>query len=127
MTFSFSTAELAGLQAAQDGHMMDTCTIDAYTESTLNAYGMPATSYVSGSAIACGFEPATPKEGAGSADAPMMDARLRLPIGTTITAQDRITITARHGVSITATTYEVVGDVKRGPSGLWLDLKRVPL
>lgn len=113
------------MQAVQQAHMMDTCTIDAYTEGGTNDLGMPSTSYVSGSAIACGFEPVTPDEGVGSADVPMLDARLRLSISTSITPHDRVTVTHRFGVAVTHVTFEVVGEIKRGPSGLWLDLKKV--
>ncbi len=122
---SFSAAELAGLQAAQQAHMMDTCTVDVYTDAGADAYNNPNPSWVSGSALACGFMATKDDEGNAAGDVPVRDARLRLPIATVITSKDRITITKRHGVSITPVTYGVVGTPQRGPSGLVVALELV--
>ena len=121
----FSTSDLAFMQATQEAHMMDECTIDVYTEGAANELGLPGVSYVSGVAVKCGFEPVKPEDGVGAADVPMLDAKLRLPVSTSITPHDRVTVTSRFGVAVTSVTFEVVGEVKRGPSGLWLDLVKV--
>lgn len=126
MSWAFSVAELAGLQAAQDAHMMDTCTIDVYTNAGADTYGNPNPSWVAGSPMACGFQPSAIDEELDTSHVPTIDAKLRLPIGTTIDPQNRITITKRHGVTLSPSRrFEIVGEAKRGPSGLVLDLKAV--
>ena len=122
---SFSTAELAALQAAQDAHMMDACTIDAYSTGAADAYGNPSDSWASGSEMDCGFEQAKPREIMGTTRVPEWDARLRLPIETSVDPRDRITVTKRHGVAVTPVTYEILGSPRRGPSGLVVDLVRI--
>lgn len=125
MTYAFTQTELTALQAAQDVHMMDTCTIDRWSASD-NAYNLPSPTWTSSAALACGYEVIEPQELMRSTtDAPAFDARLRLPISTTIDPKDRITITKRHGVAITPIVHEVVGDPERGPSGLVLKLRKV--
>lgn len=126
MSWAFSTDELAGLQAAQEAHHMDTCTIDVYTDAGADAFGNPNPSWVAGSALACGFQPSVPDEELDASHVPVFDAKLRLPIGTTVNPQNRITITKRHGVTLSPSrTFEIVGEPKRGPSGLVVELKAV--
>lgn len=122
---SFSTSELTAMQAAQDGHMMDTCTVDAYADGGPDAYGNSDPSWTPGSAIVCGFKPVKVAEGLEASEVPLKDAVIRLPIGTSLTNLDRITVTHRHGVAVTNVTYAIVGEAKRGPSGLQVDVKRV--
>lgn len=121
----FSSAELAAMRSVQDAHMMDTCTIDVYTEGAANDYGAEVVSWVSGAAIACGFHPVATDELLDSSDVPVLDAKLRLPIATVIASVDRVTITQRHGVAVPAVQYELMGEPLRGPSGLVCELKMV--
>ncbi len=126
MSWVFTTAELTGLQTAQDVHMMDTCTIDVYTDAGADAFGNPNPSWVAGVAMACGFRSDVIDEELDTSNVPIIDAKVRLPIGTTINPQNRITITKRHGVTLSPSRrFEIVGEPKRGPSGLVLDLKAV--
>lgn len=123
--YAFTATELAAMQAHQAAHMMDTCTVDAWSAGT-NAYNLPSPTWTSGAAIACGYEVMQPDEAmATTTDAPVFDARLRLPITTAIDPRDRITITKRHGAAIVPIVHEVVGDVERGPSGLVVKLRKV--
>lgn len=122
----FSKDELALMQAHQAYHMMDTCTVDVCTDAGADAFGNPNPSWVASDPIKCGLRMTAPDEGALNADAPLMDAQLRLPIDTSISSKDRITITHRHGVPITPNeTYMLIGEPKRGPSGLVCDLEIV--
>jgi len=121
---SFSTTELARMQATQNAAMQDTCQIGAYTAGSAGTYGMVAVTYTYGDALSCGLEHLSPREMLPSTDAPTIDARIRLPVGTTITSRDLVKITYRYGVELgTAQVYQVVGPPRRGPSGLVCDLR----
>lgn len=124
-SYSFSTLDLAGMQAAQDAHMMDTCTIDVYTIGSTDAYGAPVPTWPAGSPLSCGFHVFKVDEVLGQTMVPTADAQVRLPIGTALGAKDRITVTKRFGVAVTNVSYVIVGDAVRGPSGLVVNLKRV--
>lgn len=125
MDYTFATPDLAGMQTTQDEHMMDTCTIGTYTTSSTDDYGAPIPTWPAGSPISCGFRVFRVDEVLGQTMVPTADAQVRLPIGTSFGPKDRITITHRHGVNVTDQAYGIVGDAKRGPSGLVVDLRRV--
>jgi hypothetical protein len=117
--------ELDRLAVAQEWHMGDTCQVLAYS-STQDAYNVPVATYTAGSEIACGFGRTSPSRGLDRALVPQADAELRLPLGTAVTAQDRIRITQRLGEELDpAEDYEIVGPTWQGPSGLVLKLKKV--
>jgi len=124
-SYSFSTLDLSGMQAAQDNHMMDTCTIDRYTDGGTDPYGAPTPTWVSDDPIACGFHVFKVDEVLGQTKVAIAAAQVRLPIGTTLDLKDRITITKRHGVAVDNVSYAIAGDPVRGPSGLLVDLERV--
>jgi hypothetical protein len=55
-----------------------------------------------------------------------INVTVRLPITTTIKATDHVKITHRFGVALsTAQIYEVIGEIRRGPSGLQVDLQEI--
>jgi hypothetical protein len=121
----FSAAELAGMRRTQDDHMMDTCTVDAYAAGATDAYGNPVAAWTAAAPIFCGYRPVKLADQMDLSKVPAFDATLRLPIGTAIDPRDRITITQRHGAAVTPFTLEIVGEPKRGPSGLVLELRKV--
>lgn len=104
--------------------MQDTCLILAYS-STTDTYGNPVAYYAPGDATSCGLEHVNPREVQASGEVPVIQARLRLPIDTSIDERDRVQITHRYGGAVTAQTFEIVGPVKRGPSGIVLNLRMV--
>jgi len=121
---SFTADELSRMQAAQSAAMQDTCVIQSYAR-TLDSYGSPAATYTDGSAIACGVEMTAGRENHRTdLTAERIDATIRLPIATSIKATDRIKVTHRYGVAATQ-VYEVVGEIRRGPSGLRVDVLAV--
>jgi hypothetical protein len=122
---AFSAGELAAMQATQEAHMMDTCVIQVFTAGARNAAGIKAVSYVDGSAIACGFHIKTVADQLEATKVKTTKPELRLPLATVVTGKDRIKLTHRYGVAITAEIYQIVGEPKRGPSGLVLELERV--
>lgn len=121
----FTAAELADMQATQSGHMMDTCLIQVFAAGSVNAWNVPASGYTNGSAIFCGYEAVSGDEMQGETEVVEIDGRFRLPFGTAVKPTDRIKLTHRHGVAVTAEYYEIVGQARRGPSGLVVDVVRV--
>jgi SPP1 family predicted phage head-tail adaptor len=113
------------MQGAQEAAMQDTCKIGVYSR-TLDTYGGPVETWTEGSAIACGVEMTTGQENRrADLTAERIDATVRLPIGTSIKATDRVKVTHRFGADTTDITYDVVGEIRRGPSGLQVDLQEI--
>lgn len=123
----FSTAELTAMQAAQVAAMQDTCTINTYSE-TVNSYGAVVGAWSAGTAQVCGLDMRGGKEVHGNDNTIVItDATIRLPFDTVVDMRDHITVTHRFGVAITPIVYGIVGPIRRGPSGIRLDLQKVTL
>ena len=121
----FTTGELAALETDQEAHMMDTCTIGAY-RAVPDGYGIPTPTYTAGSAIICGLNENVRQEVQSRGEVVMVDAVLRLPVGTVVDSRDRITITHRFGGELTVKpVYNIIGNPRRGASGLLLNLALV--
>jgi head-tail adaptor len=122
----FTAADLANMRAAQEEHMLDTCIVQSYAR-TLDTYGSPVETWTDGSAIACGLKMTTGRENRrADMTTERIDATIRLPLATTIKGTDRIKVTKRFGVILsTPQIYDVVGEIRRGPSGLQVDLQTV--
>lgn len=120
----FSVDELSLMQTYQEAAMQDTCVIEQYGETT-DEYNNPNPFYTDSDALDCGLEHLNPREVHGTGQVPIIDARLRLPLDTEIDTRDRIRITYRFGVALTTPErYEIIGQPRRGPSGLVIDLKK---
>ena len=123
---TLSTLELTQMRADQAGHYNDTCIVQTHS-STQNLVNEPVASWTDGSAISCGFE-MTGGDERQQADGTLLvvDAIVRVPIGTTVTEVDRVKITKQHGSTLgTALVFSVIGKPQRGPSALVIDLQRV--
>jgi head-tail adaptor len=122
----FTTGELATMQATQYGSLQDTCIIQSYA-MTLDAYGAEVATYTDGSAIDCGLNMTPARERrTAEMNVERIDATIRLPLATSIKTTDRVKVTYRFGVILsTALVFEVVGSIRRGPSGLQVDLLAV--
>jgi len=113
------------MRSTQDGAMQDTCRIGAYTSAD-DGYNLPTPTYVYGDEVVCGLDLMRSQEQHASGEVPVIDAILRLPIGTVIDERDRIRIEQRYNEEITVPqVFEIEGPVDRGPSGLRLDLRLV--
>lgn len=117
------------MRSTQDGAMQDTCRIGAYT-SVDDGYNLPTPTYTYGDEVVCGLELAPyrgeAREEQASGEVPVIDAVLRLPLATVIDERDRIRIEQRYNEEITTPqVFEIEGPVKRGPSGLRLELRLV--
>jgi len=126
MSFDFTASDLASMRDAQTGHMMDTCYIQALTQTT-NTFGEVVNSWAdSGSAVDCGLDMKPGSEVRGTNKTVVQyDATLRLAITTTIDETQRIRVTKRFGESITPIIYDIVSPIQRGPSGIRLLLNKV--
>ena len=127
MAYQFTAAELTGLRAAQDGHMLDTGNMQPVTV-TQDSFGQMVETWPSNSAdIACGLDMRPGSERHG----PQMtvteyDATVRLPIGTSVDLRDRFRVTKRFGETLaTSLVFEIQSPIQRGPSGIRLLLRRV--
>jgi hypothetical protein len=132
---SFGSAELSRLQSTQESAMQDRAVRLMYQE-TADDYGNPSPHYqtmggeefpldfpAAYADLICGLEHLNPEEMQNTGEVPRITARLRLPIDTVIDERDRIQMTHRYGVPLdTEQVFEIVGPVRRGPSGLVLDL-----
>lgn len=122
---TFTSTELANMQSSQETHMMDTCVlVKRVATGTVDSYGHPifATSETTSE---CGLDLRASKE-VINAEARWYDARIRLPLDTEYANIDHIIVTHRHGVAVDRLRYTLVGDPRRGPSGLVADLRSDP-
>ncbi len=122
----FTTAELSRLQSTQVSAMQDTCILQTYTAaSASSAYGYGyGGGYSDTVPVACGLDMSPSREVMEGAQIALPDARLRLPLGTSIINVDRVRVTHRYGVALsTPLVYDVIGLPERGPSGLQLNLR----
>jgi head-tail adaptor len=120
-----TSTDLANLQTYQTASMLDTCIIQSYA-MTLDDYGAEVDTYTDGSAIACGVNMTPASESrTATMNVERIDATIRLPIATVIKSTDRVKVTHRFGVAITNIVFEVVGSIRRGPSGLQVALRVV--
>ncbi len=127
----FTIGELDQMQATQEAAMMDSCVLLKRSDGASDGYGYPGALWTESAPLSCGLDVgarliASGGEAMGQTQAPLSDARLRLPIGTDITQIDRLKVTHRFGVVLASPVmYSVIGVRKQGPSGLVLDLRLV--
>ena len=122
-----SAAEVTAIQSDFDNAMADTCQIGADT-GTQSSYSPDPDdpNWVYGGTLACGVNTHRPEEALELGQATLTDATIRVPVGTTVTGEDRVRVTKRHGSTLgTAEVYAVKGDPRRGISGLILNCLRV--
>ena len=120
----FSTADLTNMRVAQDDHMMDTCKFGTATQ-TADSHGQLIETFAYGADVICGLDMRPGSERHGTDKTVVnYDATIRLPIAYAPDSIDRVRVTKRHGEALgVALTYNIVGPVQRGPSGVRLLLK----
>lgn len=120
--------EIAQMRVTQQAAMMDTCRRLVWTYIGDDELGNPIYDYVPGATLVCGLNPDPATELAGDTQLTVADARLRLPIGTVLDNRDRLEILTRNGEALSPTlVYEILGQPRRGVTGLILDLRTVRL
>ena len=127
MTFDFTAADLTSMRSAQTGHMMDSCYLQALTQ-TFNTFGEEVNSWAdSGSEIDCGLDMSPGSETRGTDKTVVKyDAILRIAITELPTELKRIRVTKRFGETLTTPLiYDIVSPIQRGPSGFRILLNKV--
>ena len=122
---TFTTDDLSFFQTTQETYMQDTGKVGTYSVAE-NTYGEMIVTYTFGDAMDCGFRHLTAREIERLEGIALpVDAEIRLAIDTTITGKDQFKLTHRFSVDVTDETYQVVGEPRRGPSGLQVFLRLV--
>ena len=126
LDYSFTANDLTAMREAQDSHMLDTGNVQTVT-LTVDSFGQQVESYPTNeTAIACGLDMRPGSERHGIEKVVIeYDATVRLPIGTTVTEDDRFRVTKRFGETLTtALTFDIISPIQRGPSGIRLMLRK---
>ena len=114
----------AMMQAIQADLYHDTGRVMKYTAPGVGNWGpIGQPSYPAQTAISCGFKPGRVREVMDNGQVVMAQPELRLPLGTAVTALDRFEVTHRYGEALTTTEVYAITGIRRGPSGLVLDLE----
>lgn len=108
--------------------LQDKCQVGVYS-TVQNNYGELVPGYTWGSEIKCGFDPTGGQERPRPEMTPLIvNATVRLPLGTAINTTDRIRITKRYRTTLTtALEFEIIGAPQTGPSGIVLELSEVTI
>jgi hypothetical protein len=111
------------LAAVQMAHMQDQCNIGRHVSSGTSSLGDPVDFWPYTTGTVCGLEMTGGTEQyKGQIFSTPVDAILRLPKGTEISVEDKILM-----VSGTASgdTFEVIGEPRKGPTGIRINLRRI--
>ena len=122
---ALTTDQLSRMQDANEAAMWDTCTLVTRVENGVDGYGHPVIIWNEATeGTPCGLDLRSSYEVLRTTQAPLYDARLRLPIATDITYVSRVIVTHRHGVELdTPYVFDIIGQPRRGPQGLLVELK----
>ena len=119
--------DLSWMREVQEAAMLDTCYLQALSE-TQDTMGQHVKSWADrGNALACGLEM---RPGSETRNADMTitkyDAVIRLPITAVPAIGERIRVTKRFGETLdTALLFQVNSPIQRGPSGIRVTLEIV--
>ena len=95
------------IKGATEDTFFDNCILVTYS-GIQDSYGDVIQANISGAEISCGFEIVNgSKNYRGDIVVSEVDAKVRLPLGTTITPQDYINITKRNGAVVSGFSYSV--------------------
>ena len=122
---AFSDTDLANMKLTQEGHMMDTCVLQAAVQTADTYNQLVETWPADADAISCGLDMRPGSERHGIDNTVInYDATVRLPFATAPDLKDRVKITKRFGTALAAPLeYDIVGPIQKGPSGVRLLLK----
>jgi len=122
-----SAIDLAKMRSVQVDSLHDKCTLRQRMVDGVDPYGMPVIGQpIETLNVACGFKPKKVDEILGNAEVTMIEAELRLPLGTNVTGLDQITLTHRYGELMSeARKYKVNGTPVPGATGIVIQLVKV--
>lgn len=116
--------DIVRLKAEAQGMFRDKCKVGVATFSDVHDPTSLAWSY--GAELSCGFDASQSDETVDGAEATITDAVIRVPVGTSVNADDRIKITVRNFATLgTPEIYAVVGAPRLGMTALLCNVKRV--
>jgi hypothetical protein len=117
------TQDISRFKSVQESSLFDTCTVDKYSE-TLGDYHDLIKSWISEAEIKCGISfTGGNKSYSDEETKTTKTISIRLPLGTNVNTQDRITITKRLGTT-TNLQYQIIS-VDTGTGILVLTCSRV--
>lgn len=121
---ALTAQQMTRMQATQEAHMMDVGHVLTFDEGEKGKDNVRKARWILQPSTICGFQFANKTgETLGRADVPVVDAKLRLPLGTEVCSWDRFRLTHRLGnVLDVAVDYEIKGEPRVGPSGIYCDL-----
>ena len=108
--------------------MMDACYVMTYQAAALNRYGKPEPARYESSVntVACGLGYTQSSSTEHRDEVSTMRTAIRLPLDTLVTAKDRVKVIRRFGSALSQVgTYKVLGAIRRGPSGLTMNVALV--
>jgi hypothetical protein len=118
------TLDIPRFKTVQESSLFDSCTVDKFTE-ILGEYHDLIKSWISGAEIRCGISfTGGNKSYSDEETKTTKTISIRLPLGTNVNTQDRISITKRLGTSITNSQYQIIS-VDTGIGILVLTCKKV--
>lgn len=122
----FTDKELTGMMMAQETHMMDEAIRMAWS-SVKDVLNADVPTWTDGRTLICGVDMTGGSEQRdGGRIVVRWDARIRLPLGTTLDLRDRFRIKSRFGSPVlSGLVYEIVSPPEEGPSGIVLNLRKV--
>lgn len=104
-----SSAEISRMESTTTASFPDLCTVDILSTSR-NSFGEEVRTFTSGSQISCGFELVGGVEDRTNGLIVIHTrAMFNLPLGTTISIKDRITLKRRYNQTVNL-QYEVVSE-----------------
>ena len=125
--YAFTETQLINMRYAQTGHMLDTCVLQTFSR-TFDSMGSEVATYTDAEASqACGLD-MRPGSERNKTDMTVVqyDGTVRLAITATPDEKDRVKVTKRFGETLaSALTFDIVGPIQRGPSGVRLLLKDI--
>lgn len=118
--------ELSRMRNTQTAAMFDTCIVHRRSMGVVDALGTPGAIYTAGEPERCGYKPSSTREANQDGQVVIVDAVLRMGIGTVIGNLDRVEITHRFSSELAVKPlYSVIGQPALGPSGLVINLALV--
>lgn len=120
---SLSSTELSRMRSHAEETFQDTCVIQDYTAGAVDGLNQKAETWPDGSTVSCGLRILKHREVLENSETELIDARIRLPIGTSLDHRDKIKVTHRFGTALaTPLIFRIVGEPVVSHSALQADL-----
>ncbi len=120
------TQALTAARLAYEAEMMDACVVLTASKG-IDALGGQLDSFTEGEEVACMYSPLSAAEQArDDATLASVVARVRVPVGTAVTRNDRVRITGRYGADLEdGPAFAVAGEPRETLGYLLVELAEV--